>query len=216
MATKSEESLLVHCEQCEAIVDAAAIGDYSIYQEPMDAPGRYVFLKCKKCYSPILVFQEINWTDDGPEEWDSPTIIYPNNERNLGLSVPETIRRAYSEAAACFRAKAFTACAVMCRKVLEGVCSAHNAEGKNLSKKLDWLNEKGLIDDRLSEWATALRMLGNEAAHDVEVTFDRRDAEDALDFSEALNEYLFTFRDRFEAFKKRRAEKNEKKKLVET
>jgi len=207
---KKEESLLVNCDHCEAVVDASVEGEFGFYHDHMDAPGRFALLRCKKCKSPILVTQELSWPEF--EYWGKPSILYPDNERQLSISVPEPIRRAFSEASVCFNAKAYTACAIMCRKVLEGVCSAHQAKGNNLSQKLKWLNKNGLIDDRLSEWATALRMLGNEAAHDVETTFDRPDAEDAMDFSEALNEYLFTFRDRFDAFIKRQAEKAEKKK----
>lgn len=48
---------------------------------------------------------------------------------------------------------------------------------------------------------------GNEAAHDVNVTISAEDARDILEFTNALLEYVFTFRDKFEEFKKRRANK---------
>ncbi len=51
-------------------------------------------------------------------------------------------------------------------------------------------------NNRLFEWADALRIAGNEAAHDVKVTTSKEDARDILELTNALLEYVFTFRDR--------------------
>jgi len=48
-------------------------------------------------------------------------------------------------------------------------------------------------------------LLGNVAAHGVELGTTAEDAGDILDFTNALIEYVFTFRDRFDQFKARRA-----------
>jgi hypothetical protein len=69
------------------------------------------------------------------------------------------------------------------------------------------LKDQGVIENRLYEWADALRISGNEAAHDVNVTISPDDAKDIIEFTNALLEYVFTFRDKFEAFKKRRLAK---------
>jgi hypothetical protein len=71
---------------------------------------------------------------------------------------------------------------------------------------------KGHIEGRLLEWAEALRNFGNEAAHDVGVTISAQDAKDIMTFTEALIEYVFTYRDQFERFKKRRTAGDTKKK----
>ena len=63
--------------------------------------------------------------------------------------------------------------------------------------------------DRLREWSTALRMAGNEGAHDVAVTISREYARDMLDFTNAIIDYLFSFRDKFERFKARRGKKSD-------
>ena len=57
---------------------------------------------------------------------------------------------------------------------------------------------------RLFNWADALRMQGNEAAHDVNVTISAQDARDLVEFAHALLEYVFTFSEKFEAFQARR------------
>ncbi|MFC1938942.1 DUF4145 domain-containing protein [Chloroflexota bacterium] len=117
---------------------------------------------------------------------------------------PKILNSAFEEARRCFRAKAYTATAVMCRKTLEGICKERGISGKNLAASLKQMRENSVIDSGLYEWADALRISGNEAAHGVEVTFSREDAHDILDFSRALLEYIFTFREKFEQFQKRR------------
>ena len=93
----------------------------------------------------------------------------------------------------------------MCRKTLEGICAEHSTTGRSLVSSLKELKDKGIIENRLYEWAEALRISGNEAAHDVNVTTSAADAKDLIEFTNALLEYVFTFRDKFEEFKTRRA-----------
>jgi len=93
----------------------------------------------------------------------------------------------------------------MCRKTLEGVCSEHGVKSGTLAAQLKKLKENGVIEGRLFEWAEALRTIGNEAAHGVEFVVSPEDAQDTLEFTEAMIEYVFTYRDKIESFKKRRA-----------
>ena len=67
------------------------------------------------------------------------------------------------------------------------------------------LKKAGIIEARIFEWAEALRTLGNEAAHGVSSASSPQDAKDILEFTEALAEYVFTYRDKFESFQKRLA-----------
>jgi hypothetical protein len=94
----------------------------------------------------------------------------------------------------------------MCRKTLEGICSAHGVKTSgSLAVQLKKLKDNGTIENRLFEWAEALRTTGNEAAHGVELVISAQDAQDTLEFTDALIQYVFTYRDKFEAFKNRRA-----------
>ncbi len=137
--------------------------------------------------------------------WGTPVRIYPPRDRSLHCSVPKRIRQAFTEARICLRSKAPTAAAIMCRKTLEGVCSEHGVKSGTLAAQLKKLKENGVIEGRLFEWAEALRTIGNEAAHGVEFVVSPEDAQDTLEFTEALIEYVFTYRDKIESFKKRRA-----------
>ena len=68
------------------------------------------------------------------------------------------------------------------------------------------MKEEGHLDGRLSEWASILRGVRNAGAH-FDVTkppIERQDAADALAFSEALLDYLFVLKARFEQLRDRR------------
>ena len=133
--------------------------------------------------------------------------VFPAGEREFGKVVPKDISRVpLQKLAPAFVPKAYTAAAIMCRKTLEGICSVHGVKSSGtLAAQLKKLKENGTIENRLFEWAEELRTMGNKAAHGVEVVIASQDACDTLEFTEALIEYVFTYRDKFKAFRKRRA-----------
>ena len=208
----SKETLLATCEHCEATVAGIVEGSYNRY---IDEPGyslRWSLLSCPSCQSPILVSQDdedARYMDEPGDVWSKPTRLYPSlSDRQLGFAVPGPIRAAFAEARACYNeAKAYTACAIMCRKVLEGVCESHGASKGTLAQRLKQLSDSGQLDKRLFEWTDAMRLVGNEAAHDVNITVSREDASDLLDLAEAVAEYLYTIKEKFESFSKRRSAK---------
>ena len=91
----------------------------------------------------------------------------------------------------------------MCRRTLEVVTKEHGAAGRDLKAKMEALKGNGVIDQTLLDWATELRILGNEAAHG-EGEISRQDAKDALEFTEAMLSYIYTYRQNFDFFECRR------------
>lgn len=197
--------MLLECKHCEAIVDAKELytHEYEWELEGYDAESRITLAKCPACNAPLLAGQD-NLFGDG---WDKPVRVFPARDREFGRAVPKDIARAFTEARTCSRAKAYTATVIMCRKTLECICAVHGVKssGTPLAVQLRKLKENGTIESRLFEWAEALKTMGNEAAHVVDVVISPEDARDTLEFTEALVEYVFTYRDKFEEFKKRRA-----------
>ena len=137
--------------------------------------------------------------------WDTPQLVYPTADLRANPKAPQSIRRAFDEACSCYRANAYTASAIMCRKTLEGICDAHGVSERTLAATLKKMLELGLVDERLFQWSDLLRLAGNEAAHGVGLTISQPDAKDILDFTAAIMDYLFSYRDRFEEFKARRS-----------
>lgn len=138
------------------------------------------------------------------DKWDTPFVMFPTSEGKVTGNVPEDIRAAFDEACKAYRAALYNSSAIMCRKTIDGVCAAHGIATGNLAASLKKMLDEDIIDDRLHEWSTVLRHLGNGAAHDIAVTTTQPDAKDAIEFTNAILDYLFSYRDRFEEFKKRR------------
>jgi hypothetical protein len=93
----------------------------------------------------------------------------------------------------------------MCRRALEAICKDKGTTKRTLAENLKELQQKGTIDARLYEWADALRLVGNDAAHNVDEFMGKEDAKDGIDFTRAIVEYVYTFADAFERFQARRA-----------
>lgn len=187
--------MILECKTCEALVNAEPVATYELGDE---FSTTYSLLRCPKCKGPFLTDEDAIF---------GLSCLYPRPDTRVNPNLPAPLKAAYEEAASCFKSKAYTATAIMCRKTLEGICVEHGATGRTLVASLKELKEKGVIENRLYEWADALRISGNEAAHDVNVTISAEDAKDIIEFTNALLEYVFTFRDKFEEFKTRRAGK---------
>ena len=191
--------MVLECDYCHAVVNAELVASYEDVSDEEGAVGRYSFLKCPKCSRPFLTLE----VDFGPG-WDSPLRLFPPVDSGLDIQIPSTIRSSHEEARLCFKAEAYTATAIMCRKALEAIAHETGVQSHSLSGALDQMRDKGAIDSRLYQWADALRVAGNRAAHDVGTSTSSQDAKDILDFTTALLEYVFTFQRRFVGFMARR------------
>jgi hypothetical protein len=195
--------MIIDCPHCQAFVEAEEAGQFSYPYSKESPPGRYVLLKCRRCESPILILQDNEGNLAEGDIWGVPTRIYPQPELRVNPKAPVSIRSALEEAFACYRARAFTAAAIMCRKTLEGVCEAHGINERGLMQSLRKMHDGHLIDNRLLQWSDMLRIAGNEAAHGVNALFSAEDARDIIDFTIGIIDYLFSYRDQFEKFKTR-------------
>jgi len=91
----------------------------------------------------------------------------------------------------------------MCRRTLEALVAEKVSKNAPLGKGIQELKACGLIDSHIYEWAEMLRVSGNKAAHDVGKNVSKQDAQDLIEFCHALIEYIFTYKERFEKFKRR-------------
>ncbi len=210
-----ESTFNVFCPQCNILVVAKVIAfGYSQFRSnavnPIDEvdavyhSDRYSVCLCPRCNQPFLVRQSL---DGVPGEFESVTeqaVLYPGESKLLPEELPESVKTAYDQASRSLHASLFEPCILMSRKCLEAVCKILGAKGRDLNARLEGLHEAGHIDSLLLGWAHQVRLIGNEAAHDIDAPVTKEDARDVFDFTEAILIYVFSLTKRFESLKKRR------------
>jgi hypothetical protein len=209
------DSFDVFCTECNMLIAAKVIANGhgkfdSKAINPIDEVDseyygeHFITCLCGRCGQPFLIQQSLYGVPGEFETVTNETILYPIESKSVPENLPDVLRNAYDQAAKAFKASLFEPSVLMCRKCLEGMCSILNVEGRNLNAKLDNLSKQGHIDSRLSDWAHQIRLIGNEAAHDINVPVTKLDAKDVLEFTEAILIYVFSLTKRFEAMKERR------------
>jgi hypothetical protein len=202
VSSPEPDPMAVDCPRCDASVVGKPVG-YTVFSDDREGPPeRWTLLACPKFHA-ILVLQEAYGGGMGFED-DTPLRVYPPQDRALSSEIPKELRDAHDEARRVFTAKAYKATVAMCGRTLEGVCEKQGVTEKTLQKSLAEMKTQGLIDQRLWDWAELLRDVRNSGAHfnDEEVT--RQDAEDCLTFNEALLDYLYVLKKRFDDMQLRR------------
>lgn len=209
-ATEPRATTAIICPNCErastASIRGVAVWDgFDRDGNFLAPPTQWSFVQCDYCRGVA-----IQWREDYGEgfEADEPIVVYPT-PRRLSHDIPRKLRAEWDEARTCFDVKAYKATVVMVRRTLEGACRLQGAPKSTLNRNIKWLLDEGKINSTLADWADLLRVLGNEGAHFTGNRVSREDAEDALDFAEALLDHLYVLRKRFDEFKARRhAEKD--------
>lgn len=200
--------MALYCNHCEITVKTEEVANYTVDRtdDPTDKE-KFSLEKCPECQNPILTKSTIVYVAD-EFFFGEATKLYPADEFYISPDLPITIKHALLESIRCFRAKSYTATAIMCRRTIEGFCEIKQARETNLFKSLEKLKNLGVINEQLHEWANQLRLVGNEAAHDISIEFSQVDAKDILDFTIAILDFTYSFKDKFDSFKARRTAQN--------
>jgi len=162
--------------------------------------ARYSIAFCPKCKG---VFLHVSAKSE-PSEIPYEAMLYPTSDRRGVPGLPEPARRAYESAQSCLNTGNFEPCVIMCRKCLEAICVSFGVQKGSLAERLRQLRDSGRIEARLYEWADQLRLVANDAAHDLDIRISKQDAVDSLDFVEAILQYIFILDQRFRDFCARR------------
>jgi hypothetical protein len=198
--------MLIDCPFCQARVAAIEI-DHHEWWDRSESPGplRNALVKCPVCENSLLGRQEGYEAEAGAIEWSNLTRLWPDGENYIPSAIPHEVRASLHEADLCFRATAYSACAVMCGRAIEAMSISHTSE-RTLHKGLVAMRDSGVIDSRLYDWGDSLRKERNIGAHATGLKVSLADARDVLDFAMAICEYVYVLSDRYERFKKRKLE----------
>lgn len=202
--------MIIECPNCESKVDAIEKGEVESLDDDYGIPTKVVLVECPICKSPIL--GDTDLIQVGREKWDwrDLTRVWPNPDNDIDGEIPDIARNSLLEARMCYKAKAYSACAVMSGRAIEGVCLHHSTKKKTLAGGLKELKDSGAIDKRLFEWGDELRKHRNIGAHATDEKISREDAKDLLDFAAAICEYVFVLNAKFLRFQERIDERDKK------
>jgi len=196
--------MLVECDNCNAVVESKIVGAY-VQEMEYDwmANLKFSLCKCSQCSSPILIQQEFDFNCSEEDlDWGVGKKIYPGSLFHINPIIPDRLKKELIESIKCFKASAYTASIIMCRKTIESFASLKGVNEKNLAASIKKLRDTGIINEQLYDWADQLRLAGNIAAHSID-NFDDSDAKDILDFTIAILDFTYSFKDKFDKFKAR-------------
>lgn len=188
----------IFCHGCVRTTTAAERGRADKYDPEAGPPFSAMLVTCEECGDIQLLGHEDYLGAGGPFQ------LWPSPQAPLHSSIPRDLRVELEEARVCLQHRAYRATVVMVGRAIEGLCVNQGINKKRLVDSLKALRDEKGLDPRLYDWANELRVLRNEGAHFTGNEVSAQDASDALEFGEALLEYMFVFTHRLAEFKRRR------------
>ena len=189
-------TVVVDCPKCSVRVNAEVRGSVG-YEDD----SAHVLVCCPSCrgalFGATMLFRDESgdWSYDHAERlWPTPSVV------DLSPAIPEAARRDLKDAQKCIAHGIFSAATVLCGRALERLVAEKTGSATTLAKGLQTLKEAGTIDNRLFLWAEALRRERNIGAHATVEESTRENAQDVLDFSIAISEYVYTLAEKYERY----------------
>jgi len=119
-----------------------------------------------------------------------PSSIYGENIENIPK---EEIKILYNEARHCSSCGAFSAAVMCCRKLLMHIAVDKGApENKKFIEYIDYLVDNHYIHDESKEWVDLIRLIGNDANHEIKIMTEK-DAKLLIDFISMILKILFDY-----------------------
>lgn len=199
MAPSSNEQVVVDCPTCHVRVKAEARDRIFVEEEE----AAYFLVQCPTCFAVLLGYGEQLY-DGHNYSWTTLKRIWPAPETaEIGSDVPEQIRKELHDAQKCLHHGIYSATAVLCGRAVERLVK-EKASAKTLGAGLKALLDGGIIDQRLYEWAEALRIERNTGAHASDSEISKENAQDVMDFTVAIFDYVYTLREKYARYMARK------------
>lgn len=165
----------------------------------------YFLVECPSCKQPLFGKAFVYQDEHLDYEWSNAERLWPlPAEGEVSSSIPEAARRDIKDAQKCLSHGIYSAAAVLCGRALERLIK-EKAGANMIGKGLAELKAKGVIDERLFAWAEALRRERNIGAHASETDTTRENAQDVIDFTIAIFDYVYTLSEKYEKYIARKA-----------
>ena len=146
------------------------------------------------CHNPLFGSSEPYLDELNNWGWSTAERIWPTpTATDISAAIPQAARRDIKDAQKCLSHGIYSAAAVLCGKALERLIkekTGNHMIGKGIAE----LKAKAIIDERLFDWAEALRKERNIGAHasEEETEKTKENAQDIIDFPIAIFDYVAT------------------------
>lgn len=192
--------IVIDCPHCEVRVKAEATSSVG---KPEDRA--YFLVQCPSCQAPLFGSAVLYYDEHNNWSWDTAERLWPTPMvAEVGPAIPEAARRDIRDAQKCLSHGIYSAAAVLCGRALERLIK-EKAGANMIGKGLAELKTKGIIDERLYAWAEALRKERNIGAHASEEDTTKENAQDVIDFTIAIFDYIYTLSEKYEKYVARKA-----------
>ena len=167
--------------------------------------GAYFLVACPSCQSPLFGTSVTYQDENNHWRWDTAERLWPTpSVADVGPSIPEAARRDIRDAQKCLSHGIYSAAAVLCGRAIERLIK-EKAGANMIGKGLSQLKAKGVIDERLYSWAEPLRKERNIGAHASDEDTTKENAQDIIDFTIAIFDYVYTLSEKYEKYLARKA-----------
>jgi HEPN domain-containing protein len=192
--------IVIDCPHCSVRVKAEAKAWVGSGGE-----GAFFLVQCPSCQS-ALFGSAVSYQDEYNNwGWDTAERLWPTpSVAEVGQAIPEAARRDIKDAQKCLSHGIYSAAAVLCGRALERLIK-EKASVNMIGKGLAELKSKGVIDERLFSWAEALRKERNIGAHASDEDTTKENAQDIIDFTIAIFDYVYTLSEKYQRYLARKA-----------
>jgi hypothetical protein len=191
--------LVINCPYCGVMVKTEEKSSIIVQNEddPTYNQG-YFLIQCLSCHHVLFGYITTYINECNQLVWNTiAECLWPTSSLgNLSSEIPVTARRDIQDAHKCFTHGIYSATAVLCGRALERLIK-EKAGNFTIAKGLQELKAKGIIEERLYNWAEALRKERNIGAHASEEETTKENAEDIIDFTIAIFDYIYTFSQKY-------------------
>lgn len=164
-------------------------------------------LECGNCKGYVQVFWSAS-SSLGPNRHHNFLVQpYPLRSRSAPEHWPQNVVRFWQQASNNLRREDWDSAAVMTRSALQAALRDYKAEGKNLKEEIDNLAAKGILPGIMKEWASHVRLLGNDSAHPSHDSppVKSADVQDVFRFLTFLLQYLYDLPKQIKDFRNRQS-----------
>jgi hypothetical protein len=176
-------------------------GHRSIYHPDGSRPESWYSYTCGHCNRTVTgivvsMLDPIRWMLC-PSCFDASVlskgkVVYPSAAFGPVIEgLPDTVKSAYQEARMCLTVNGFTACELICRKILMHIATEKGAQhGDSFGNYLTYLSNKGYVTPPMVGWVELIRKHGNQSTHELPSP-DKVRAESTLMFTAELLRLIY-------------------------